>query len=559
MKPFSIAIIPFAAAAAMSMPAAYGQVVLQLASAKDFQQTGPSGASMQFRRGLMNVNLRDGSAWAVGCFGLAPLPQYIPEGVIGCPLGTTGYVAFGDGDGDGLFDDAGFWSLSSIGPATLIEPFQEGLCSMIAAPPSQLPRTLSNFQDQSWLIYYNLHTATILEYVVTEYDLDREYAAGAIGWQKMDKELVTGQYVFSFPLRNRPVQSVPVAVTHHAMPEGYGLHHRYPKEDFHFVGGTWDSNGFYLMDPNLGGTISWTGNNVGNVSPSADVLRFMILDELPLRDPASPMRTFDIGAYDQREDAALFWDLLLDIDDLDPTVDIGNDDNPNVYTPYEDDDEFLPAVEFPPTRVPLQIPSPYTQQYSLAPGFFRAGEQKVIQVRFDRILGTTSAAYDSSVRLFHANVRFVNTYAGYASLKFPSGEDPLLTAANGDYDGDGVSNIDEMTVGTDPADDADVPVPLAATADEEGDTVSFTYELAPDVHVNDYLLITDTGTNQTWKVSATNSNWIVTRETEVQIVEDPVTDREFAHTIVTVTVRSRAPMLPDNLVARVGATAISLK
>ncbi|MBB5351899.1 hypothetical protein HNR46_002138 [Haloferula luteola] len=532
------------------------QIILQFTNGKDFLQTGPESEQVDFRRGLLNINLRDGSATRSYCSG-QPLPYYIVGGIyIDCPLGTNAYIATGDSDGDGYLDDTGFISLSALQGGVLIEPFEEELASLVAAPQSKLPRPYSNFQDQSWSLFYDLHTAEIYQYVITEYDSDRVYGSGDSEWQRIDQEVVSGQYVFSFPMLDNENQAVPLAVTYREIPEGPGPHHRYPKRDFRFTGGTWDSNGFRLIDPDLGELITWQGNDITNVFPGVDVQRVMVLDRLTESDPSDPMKVFDLGNYDTRSS---YEDLIraeiVDGEAIPDNLGFGNDGDQTAYLPYFD--EYLPIVLFPPSRVPLLLPSVYDQSFDFPPGFFEPGQRRYFTVRFDRTLGTSEVAYDTSVRMFHMPVRFVSTYASFQTQNFASDADASLTKSGADFDGDGASNIAEMALGTDPTDDTDVPAQPGPQPNDDG-TVTFTYTLAADVYLQDRLVITDLSTGKVWKVGRTNADWTVTRVTDVEVIEDPITDTELSPTVVTVTVQSKDAIDPANLTAYVDASPLTL-
>ena len=543
-------------ATALITSAASGQIVLKFTNAKDFLQTGPSYFQTEFRRGLLNINVRDGSVVTEWCDGEDGIDQWVPAGVIWCPLGTTAYIAKGDSNNDGILDSARFWSVSNLAGAALIEPFNEDLVGVIAAPPSQLIRPYSNFNDQSWLIFYNMLGAEIYQYVLTEYDSDRAYPAGQFGWERMDKEVVEGQYVFTLPLLNNPSRPVNLAVNHRVIPEGAGPHHRYPKNDFYFTSGTWDSEGFYLMDPYIGSKLEWTGNDVTNTYNSVDLWRFMIIDSLPLADPEAPLRTFAVQSYDQKTTYEAYLDQLLNSDG--PIDLVGIDGQPTIYTARDDNDPYLPTVEFPPSRVPLVLPSAYAQSFTIPSGFFEPGSRKYIQLRVDRVLGTSSVAFDTAVRLFHAPIRFVSSYAGYSSVKFPNGADASLIAPSGDYDNDGASNISEMAAGTDPVDDGDAPVSLTPVQESDG-TVTFTYDTGADVYLRHQLVITDTVTGEVMTVNDRSRGWEFSYSTRVELEQDPVEDREYSHTITTVTVKSKAIMSALDLTAEISGIPLTLK
>ncbi|GAA5481513.1 hypothetical protein [Haloferula sargassicola] len=521
MKP-SVFLPALSAAAALSCTVAEGQVVLNFTGAKEFLQSGPSPLQTVFRRGALDILVRDGGVEKVSCYGLSGLPEWYPAGYdpILCPLGTSGYITRGDANGDGNLDEMGFFSLTNVSPASLIDPYREDECAIVAAPPSKLPRPYSNFKDDSWLVYYNLLTSQIYQFEVTEYNSLREYGAGPFEWERMDKEIVEGQYVFEFPFLDHPGQTFNLAVAHRQLPEGAGPHHRYPQNDFYFNSGVWDENGFYLLDPNLPNHITWQGNDVSNTFQGIDVWRFMVLDTLPLRDPANPFRTLALGNYDQR---------------------------PAVGAPPRQADDYLPFVLFPPSGVPLQLPSVFTQEFVLAGNFFDPGEQVVLALRLDRILGTSSVAYDTSARIFLAEARFVITYPSYRVTNFPG--ETVLTGPGDDFDGDGYSNIAEMAMGTDPTDETEFPIDPVAVQNGDG-TVSFTYDTAYDVYLRNELIITNTVTGRVYKVNRNSPDWVIESVPETIPGVDGGGDAT-THTVTHVTVTSRDTLEAANVTAKI--------
>ncbi|MGB1130799.1 MAG: hypothetical protein ACPG4K_12170, partial [Haloferula sp.] len=220
MKPVR-SVLYGAALAALSSTATQAEVLMQFSTGAAYLQTGPF--TVDFAGGDLNVNTRDGNAIISDCFGfIQGYPFIIPPGP-GCPLGTTGYIAEGDINGDGIRDAGGFWSISEVIPAFVIEPFRPDKVALVAAPPSDLgPRPLGGFSDQGAVIFYNVLTDDVVQFDVSWYDLVRVYPAGPGGRALMKDEVVLGQYVFTYPLLNAPDTAPPVAipVTYAKMPEG---------------------------------------------------------------------------------------------------------------------------------------------------------------------------------------------------------------------------------------------------------------------------------------------------------------------------------------------------
>jgi hypothetical protein len=156
------------------------------------------------------------------------------------------------------------------------------------------------------------------------------------------------------------------------------------KDGFRFTSGTWDGE-YYQLDPRLINLITWTGNNRSNIRPN-DRMFFSILSAA--------------------EDTIIFP----------PTV--------------------------PLTRVLLSDAT--VQEYTLPPFFFDVGVEGVMSVDCQRFLPSNGVAFDTSSRQFRANVRMVDSYAGFAQITFPVGSTKDALKPASDVDRDGMSNIDEF-------------------------------------------------------------------------------------------------------------------
>ncbi|MCW1886139.1 hypothetical protein OKA04_15485 [Luteolibacter flavescens] len=481
---------------------------MELQINKRHLQTG--GFAVRFDQGDMNLYLQDGEVNLAACSSDPQLFFYGPH--LGCALGITGYVAYGDFNRDGVSDANQYWSIDSVVPAFRVAPGFPDLCSLISAPPSKLPRPLKLFRDGKVTVFHDLRTPQVTQYNLAFYEMVRRYgsvrqvetavaagtidataatgtinvvvtgqgivgspltipvtlvpqtedttilplfaeewaenvrvalaaqpaitslytvsgsgnaivlteitpngndatlnvaitpgtftspnfpidtsvnsvagtvvAAPAAALKQMNEELVNGRYIFSFPSLQNP-QSVPVNMPVTIVPnvEAFGSNPR-KKGGFQFLNGKFD-NGYYQMDPRIINTIRWTGNDATNIVPG-DQIYFSIL------------------------------------------------------TPAED------RLSFPPTipQAPVILSSPTVQSYTLPPSFYDVGQEGVVDVRYQRDLSVSPSTKDRSRREFRMRVKFVDTYAGYAQLTFPLGTN-RDTSANGNYDGDALSNLEE--------------------------------------------------------------------------------------------------------------------
>ena len=448
------------------------EVIMRFSTGAAYTQYGPF--DVRFDGGDLNLNLRDGNGIQVSCFGFDPYLEIVPPIQPGCPLGTTAFIAFGDENGDGIRDLQAFYSLSEVIPAFLVEPFRPDLVEMASAPPSDLPRNLGTAKDFGWLIFYNVLTPNVLQFNVTEYEIDRVYPEGIGGQARMKDELVVGLYIFSFPfLRNAEGPKVNIPVVYRAIPEGFDLTDRYPEDGFRFTSGTW-SNGEYLMDPRLTNRITWTGNDVSNIFPGVDILRL----------------SFN-GEY------------------IDPLT-----------------LELVEGIVFPPSRQPVQLESSLVREYYLAPDFFEVGDTGTARLQFNRFLGSNAVAFDSSVRFFEFNYRFVNSYQGYALRAFPLGTDSRERSAGFDFDKDGFTNFEEFAQGTDPTDPTDFPADILPEATLDG-KVFFTVAKVPNAMVAYSFSVSTDGVNFV-QIKEGNPDWEFTIDDENTLKITSVNDADVA-------------------------------
>jgi len=359
---------------------------MQLAADRIYYQT--NAFNLRFDGGSLNVTLRDGNFAYDAICPLNGNPVFYPPSEIPpCQLGATGFVASGDLDGDGVRDDNEYWSIVQNGvvPAARVEPSRPELCELYSGPPSPLPRPLSNFEDETVVVFYNIRTPAVTQYDLTMYSLDRPYGPGTGELERMDDEVISGQYVFTFPRLNMPeLNPVAYAVTIAPMLNALNVSDR-SQAGFRFTSGSW-FEGKYQMDPRLITPIKWTGND-RTIVRRGDRILFSILD------------------------------------------------------PTEN------SIAFPPTvpENPVLLTNPTVQQYNMPPFFFVVGDEGVMNLQYNRFLPTSGVAFDSSGRDFRAQVLFVDTFNGYVQTTFPAGTSKRDRSLGGDVDKDGMTNGDEFS------------------------------------------------------------------------------------------------------------------
>lgn len=362
--------------------------------------------------GVFTVVMWDGSVTVTGC-PLNESPTWFgPNPLIGCETGATGYLVGGDLDQDGVRDDFSHWEVSGVVPSVIMEPSRPELAKLYAAPPSQLPRPIGDFLDDTLIVYWDTQTEAIVEYKLAGYRYSRTYGSR----EEMDREIVPGRYEFAFPQLNEPSRSFVIPVTYYAPPEGFKVQNNV-RRGFRFTELndkplTWSADGFVQLDPRLINKIEWEGNGAEYIFPALDSLYFSIPDlGNPL--PGAPNR-----------------------DELATTL--------------------FPGFVTPGTSRVL-LPSPLQNYFIIPPGFIPAptnaapnGREGVMQVTLTRAVATSGVATDNSTRTFQLPCRFVNTYEGWAAVSFPAGTPTANRAREADPDRDGFSNYLEWRNNTNP-------------------------------------------------------------------------------------------------------------
>ena len=495
----------------LTCTAAHADLYMELGINKRYTQT--TGQTVKFDSGELNLYLRDGNIILAPCTSDPQLYFYPPH--LFCPLGITGFVAWGDFNRDGVNDANQYWSIDGVVGAQVIAPSYPQLCALISGPPSKLPRPLKVFRDGTVTVFHDLRSPQVIQYNIAVYEMIRRYGsvrqvetivttgavtvpgnlaitvsgvdfpvpvtvqvpvdveidpmtqlptpvyaetwaetmrvameanpeisavytvggtensivlteitpngndaslnmqinlgtppaggtvaavvpinslnttsgvlvsspAGAL--KQMNEELVNGRYIFSFPSKVSPT-TIPVnmAVTIVPSLDAYNANPRMKGTGFRFTSGAF-SEGYYEMDPRVLNNITWTGNDATNIVPG-DQIFFSILNQSESR------------------------------------------------------------IEFPPTvpQTPVILATPAVQAYTLPPGFFDVGDQNILDLRFQRSLGFTGASFDRSKREFRMDVKFVDSYLGWAQSAFPLGTSGDTSPA-ADFDRDGMTNIEE--------------------------------------------------------------------------------------------------------------------
>ena len=147
--------------------------------------------STQYLGGAVFARVQDGNIGVVGCFGNGGYQFYGPQ--LGCPLGTTGFIAQGDvGNAetgepipDGIPDQGTYWSVAVIIEAILIEPFQLDRVRIVSAPPSGIADLLRGndgdaasvfaFTDDSAAVWFNYVTFPVRNHEVAIFRMARDY------------------------------------------------------------------------------------------------------------------------------------------------------------------------------------------------------------------------------------------------------------------------------------------------------------------------------------------------------------------------------------------------
>lgn len=468
------------------------QVKMSLSSQKSYRQ---SKQGIYFKGGRFDVSATDGSAFYVG--GCA-VPYYLPLGTIGCPGGTTAFLIFGNIT-DVVSNGPYYW-ISSITPAVILEPRRPDLVKLTAAPASTLPRPSGGFKDNSYALYYNLHTTNVREYIISNYNLSRQYTKDQRS--KFESEIVPGAYYYSFPRLGSPNLPAPISAQIYSMPEGLAsLNHQtqgFVYENF----GKWNQQGFMeisYIKPNI---FKWKGLSPSTVYPAVDGL---YLSLRVLTDPTDPASPTDLVDSDLGVPQSVF-----------PAFATGGD--PRVL-----------------------LTNPFVTSFT-APPILAGGTRAILELEVDRGFQTGGVTYDYSTRRFQIPVEVVNKYSEYVDVVF---EKSRVAGLLEDADGDGYNNLNEWILDSNANEAASIPFPPfaqgnVAVIDPDtlrplrnqyyGFTINEKLDTQPDVV---YTLQRSRDGGKSWTTFKSDADWSV-REVHIKAGARPGRERDPAKTEIRV-------------------------
>lgn len=486
-----------AIAGASALPA-FSQVTFDLSTDKAFRQYEEGS---DFRGGQLTATLLDGGfVYIGGCARPAYWPPNIP--LDPCPGGSTAFLTFGDA-GDANSAAPYFW-VTDIQPAIVIEPRLPQLCSLIAAPASELRRPLGGFRDRSVGLYFNLHTTQVSEYLITRYNYSRNYTKNQEG--RFFKEIVPGVYHYEFPRLDNPVLRARISPVVYPLPNGPAkINNKKTGVRFDDKGrwggkrgysGRWNKKGYFELSYIYPNTIKWEGFTPNEVYPAIDDLFFSI------RYLSQP------------------GDARSDITYTSPT----GDAPASIFPAYINGGD--PRV---------LLPSPYTREFTLPP-VLPSGTKGLVELELNRYFQTGTITVDSSNRYFQLPVMVVNYFNEFAELAF--GRNTKKTDLLDDFDGDGVNNLTEWILESNASDDGSVPIPprpasnagpapkpiLNRLADHPDTLVSLYAQFQPEdlnwygFMINKqrsvkpgvkYILQRSTNNGRTWRRMKEDGNWYV--------------------------------------------------
>ena len=270
------------AAALLLAPALSPAQNLSFENTKAWRQTGPE--TIFFLGGETNMFFVDGFWELSGC-GHPSLSIIGPN--LFCPLGTTGFIAQGDIDGDGVNDQGSFWSIQSITPAASVEPFRSDLFRLVSAPPSGFTQILRgtdgdvsaifDVQDYSVVVWYNVLGGLVDDFEVTQYQALRSYGPGK---QELDRhyfDVPWGPYKFALPAlvpNSSPLEpgELIFPVDHLVTPDAYSGRGMVP-QGWRNINEEWGLKGSLEFDPRTFYDFKWGGLS-GNNTLESDVLLY---------------------------------------------------------------------------------------------------------------------------------------------------------------------------------------------------------------------------------------------------------------------------------------------
>lgn len=407
---------------------ASAQLAFEVSSQKTYRQDKDS---IKFQGGKFEVNLTDGKiVYIAGC----DFFQYIPPGYyVGiCGLGTNGRVISGNVGGASRANP--YLLVTSIVPALVVEPRQPKLVTLIAAPASGLARPQGGFADNSVALYYNLHALQQREYVVSRYELSKNYNKNQ--GAKFEEDIVTGSYRYSFPRLGQPNIPAPINAQINPMPEGLNKKNNVTS-GFEFTtvnDDKWTKDGFVELSFANPNPIKWRPLSPNSVFVRADSLSFSIR---VLKDQKNPRSGTDL-------------------------IDNYSGKQQSVFPDYSSDGDPK-----------LLLTNPFTGTFVLPP-IFAGGTRGMVEVQVQRALSTSGVSYDLSTRKFQIPIVVVNKFSEYQESTFlkKGAKKNLLD----DSDGDGFNNLNEWILDSNGADSESTPrqpVPAAVESAYDLDYLAF--------------------------------------------------------------------------------------
>ncbi len=360
-----------------------------------------SATGTNFEGGTFGITVSDGAyVWAG-----QPCELFVFfRGTGRCAPGSTGYISRGI-ENDPLLRGLGpYFTITSITPAQILKPFEPQKALLVAAPPSLLPRPLLGFEDQSLSMFYNLYDTSVRQYALTKYVYARGYTA--VERSRFDGEVVPGTYRYNFSSLFSDILPQVIEVNQFPMLDGFRKVNNQPR-GFRFLNLVFDADGFALLDPLLINTLRWEGNTFSFINAVQDRLELSVKQLINPLDPLSP-----------------------------PDLDA-----PTLFP------EFFSTV----AESRVILPSPLDTEFTLPPNFVRPGETGLLDLEFIISRPTTPIVGERATRRFRIPVRMINNFPSAMLASAPPGATAQQLSADGDLDGDGISNFTEWAFGTNPS------------------------------------------------------------------------------------------------------------
>ena len=259
---------------------------LNFVNSKSWRQTGPE--ALFYLGGRTDMFFQDGF-WS-----LAPCAFHPAQNIVGpnefCPLGTTGFIAQGDIDGDGVNDQGSFWSVAEIAPAATVEPFRPDLFRLISAPPSGFTRLLRSTDgdvsaifdvlDASVIVWYNTLQGIIDDNEISIYAGLRGYGVGADELERHYDDVPWGPYKFGLPALvpsassaepGQIIYGIDHVVTPDAWPGRGAVPQGWRNSNFE----DWGDNEELELDPRIFYDFKWSGLTPSNTLQT-DILTYSL-------------------------------------------------------------------------------------------------------------------------------------------------------------------------------------------------------------------------------------------------------------------------------------------